>query len=136
MTLIKKATTAAIALATAGIISSMTVAPASAGFDICKKVHINLKNLTGAPIQLFDLDYWDFGSNRKRSENISNRVLAHGASYRVTRNLEGVNNAKTFIRVQFRKLKSNGKWNRSQWWNADSSTSTCRRGKSFIIRFR
>lgn len=136
MTLITKTKTATIALATAAMISGMAATPATAGFDICKKVNISFTNMTGAPIQIFDLDYWDFGSNRKRSENFSNRVLAHGATHRVRRNLEGVNNAKTFIRVQFRKLKSNGKWNRSQWWNADSKTATCRRGKSFSIRFR
>ncbi|HFC04154.1 MAG TPA: hypothetical protein ENJ55_00495 [Rhizobiales bacterium] len=136
MKLFTKATLAAAALATAGMMSLTTATPVMAKPDICKKVKIKITNLTGAPIQVFDLDYWDFGSNRKRSENISNRVLANGDSYKYTRNLEGVNNAKTFVRVQFRKLKRNGKWKLTRWWNADSATSVCTRGKTYTIRFR
>ncbi|WP_428643749.1 hypothetical protein [Roseibium sp.] len=136
MRLISKSATAAAILAVAGVASLAAVAPASAGFDICKKVNITVKNNTGQPIQLFDLDYRDLGSNRWRSENISNRVIPNGGSYSVKRNLEGVNNANTYVRVQFRKLKSNGRWDHSKYWYADSNTSLCRRGASYRIVFR
>lgn len=136
MKLFAKTATAAAMLAVAGAASLSVTAPASAGFDICKKVHISIKNNTGGPIQLYDFDYRDFGSNRWRSENTPNRVIRNGGSFSVTRNLEGVNNAKTFVRVQFRKLKSNGKWDRSKSWYADSATSVCTRGKSYRIVFR
>ncbi|MBD1549258.1 hypothetical protein [Roseibium aggregatum] len=131
-----KTATAAAMLAVAGAASLSLTGQASAGFDICKKVHITVQNNTGGPIQLFDLDYRDFGSNRWRSENTPNRVIRNGGSFSVTRNLEGVNNAKTYVRVQFRKLKSNGKWDHSKYWYADSGTSICSRGQSYRIVFR
>jgi hypothetical protein len=137
MNLIAKTAAAATVVAVAGMASLSGMNDAHAiSFDICKKVKITVKNNTGKPIQLFDLDYKDFGSDRMRSENISNRVIANGGTYSVKRNLEGVKNAKTFVRVQFRKLKSNGKWNRSQYWYADSSTAVCTKGKKFRIVFR
>ncbi|AQQ05708.1 hypothetical protein B0E33_20825 [Roseibium algicola] len=136
MKALAKTAAAASVLAIAGVASLGAVTPAAALFDICKKVNITVKNNTGQPIQLYDLDYRDLGSNRWRSENISNRVIAHGGTYKVTRNLEGVNNASTFVRVQFRKLKSNGRWNLLKTWYADSSTSVCRKGASYRIVFR
>ena len=136
MSLFAKTAAAAAVLAVAGIASVAPINEAAAGFDICKKVKITVQNSTGAPIRLYDLDYRDLGSNRWRSENISNRVIPNGGSYSVKRNLEGVNNAKTFVRVQFQKLKSNGKWNVLNTWYADSSTFTCSRGKKIRVNFR
>ncbi|WP_153770675.1 hypothetical protein [Labrenzia sp. CE80] len=131
--------TAAAAAAVCAIAGLATVAPmneAEAAFDRCKDVKISVKNSTGAPIQVYDLDYRDLGSNRWRSENISNRVISDGGSYKWKRTLEGVNNAKTFIRVQFRKLKSNGKWDRLNTWYANSKTVTCKKGKTIKVNFR
>ncbi len=136
MRLVSRSATAAAFLAMAGVATLAAVAPASAGFDICKKVSITVKNNTGQPIQLFDLDYRDLGSNRWRSENISNKVIPNGGSHTEVRNLEGVNNASTFVRVQFRKLKSNGRWDHSKYWYADSNSATCSRGASYRIVFR
>lgn len=135
MNLFAKLSSASLVLAVAGSVSMMSTTPAAALFDICKDVRITAVNQTGGTIQIFDFDYWDFGSNRKRSENISNVTIENGKSYTVTRNLEGVNNAKTKVRVQFRKLKSNGKWDYSQFWYADSPAATCSRGRSFRIVF-
>jgi hypothetical protein len=133
---VAKFSSAAVMLTMAGSVSMLSVTPAAALFDICKDVKITAVNNTGGTIKIFDFDYWDFGSNRKRSENISNVTIENGRSYTIRRNLEGVNNAKTFVRVQFRKLKSNGKWDNSSWWNADSGTKTCRKGSSYRITFR
>ena len=121
MKALAKTAAAASVLAIAGVASLGAVTPAAALFDICKKVNITVKNNTGQPIQLYDLDYRDLGSNRWRWVNIANRVIANGGTYSVTRNLEGVNNASTFVRVQFRKLKSNGRWNLLKTWYADST---------------
>ena len=125
-----------IAVAGAGALSAGTSTSAEAAFDICKKAKIKIVNQTGAPIKLFDIDYWDYGSNRKRSENISNRVLANGKSYTIQRNLEGVNNAMTHMIVQFHKLKSNGKWNYKYYWNAKGAKTMCTRGKTFKVVIR
>ena len=48
--------------------------------------------------------------DRKRSENISNRVIEKGKSYTWNRNLEKVKNTEIKIRAQYQTLKSNGKW--------------------------
>ncbi|MEP4033249.1 hypothetical protein [Roseibium polysiphoniae] len=136
MKLFATAAAAATVFAIAGIASVAPMNEAEAAFDRCKNVNISVQNNTGAPIQVYDLDYRDLGSNRWRSENISNRVISHGGSYKWKRNLEGVNNAKTYIRVQFRKLKSNGKWDRLKTWYANSNTVTCTKGKTFRISFR
>ncbi len=127
---------AAAVVAVAGIGSLSVMDEAHAAFDICKKVRISVKNNTGGPVKLFDLDYRDYGSNRKRSENISNRVIANGKSYSWTRNLEGVNNARTHITAQYSRLKSNGKWHVNKYWYANSAASTCKRGKSYQIVLR
>ncbi|MCP4318765.1 MAG: hypothetical protein GY789_22915 [Hyphomicrobiales bacterium] len=137
MTLLAKTTAAAAsAIAVAGIMSFASVTPAAALFDVCKDVTIKITNQTGGPIQLYDLDYRDLGSNRWRSENISNRTIANGGTYRTKLNLEGVNRASTFVRVQFRKLKSNGKWDLLNNWYFDSQTATCKRGKTYAVTFR
>ncbi|MBN9671022.1 hypothetical protein [Roseibium aggregatum] len=131
-----KTAAAAGFVAVAGLASLSSPNEAHAMFDICKKVNITVQNQTGAPIQLFDLDYHDYGSNRKRSENITNRVIPNGGSYSWQRNLEGVNNAKTYIRAQFRKLKSNGRWDLGRYWWQNSATSVCSRGKSYRVVLR
>lgn len=136
MKLIAKTFAAAAVLAVAGIATVSTMEQAHAGFDICKKVKITVKNKTGGPIKLFDLDYKDFGSGRMRSENISNRVIPHGGSYSWKRNLEGVNNAKTYIEAQFTKLKSNGKWDLKHYWWQNSATKVCSKGKRYTVTLR
>lgn len=123
-------------LAVAGSLSLASVTPAAAAFDRCKNVSVTVTNMTGGPVQLFDVDYWDYGSNRKRSKNVRNLVLGHGDSRRMNLTLNGVNNARTYLTVQYRKLKSNGRWNLTQWWNARSNTALCRRGTRFSIRFQ
>lgn len=127
-------TAIASTLAIGTLFAVMPAAPASAAlFDVCKDVRITVKNMTGTSVQLFDIDYIDMGTGRKRSENISNRILVDGDSYTFTRNLEGVNNAETILRIQVRKLKANKKWDLSQWWNYDSPKVMCRKGKRFTI---
>ena len=136
MKMIAKTATAAAIVALGGMASLTGTEEAHAGFDICKKVKITVKNSTGGPVKLFDLDYYDFGSSRKRSENISNRVIPNGGSYSWKRNLEGVNNAKTYVRAQYTRLKSNGRWDNARYWWSNSNTSVCSRGESFRIVLR
>lgn len=133
MKMIAKTIAAAAVVAVTGVASISAMDEAHAAFDICKKVKITVQNKTGAPIKLFDLDYKDFGSGRMRSENISNRVIPNGGSYTWKRNLEGVNNAKTFVRAQYSKLKSNGKWDLRYYWWQNSSTRVCSKGKRYKV---
>ena len=133
---IAKTAAAAAIVALGGVASLAGIQEAHAGFDICKKVKITVKNSTGGPVKLFDLDYHDYGSNRKRSENIKNRVIPNGGSYSWKRNLEGVNNAKTNVRAQYTRLKSNGRWDNARYWWSDSGASICSRGKSYRIVLR
>ncbi len=135
MTMIGTKTAFVAALAVAGAMTSQSLQPAHAAFDICKDARITVTNNTGAPVQVFDLDYIDTRIDRKRSENISNRVLKNGASYTWERNLEGVKDTKIKIRAQYRKLKSNGKW-RLKTYNKHSSTKKCTGDTTYSITLR
>eukprot|EP00903_Cladosiphon_okamuranus_P003222 g3220.t1 len=94
------------ALAVTGVFATQAIQPAEAGWDICKDVRIKVVNKTNNPIKLVDLDYIDMRIDRKRSENISNRVIKKGKSYTWERNLEKVKNAKIKIRAQYQTLKN------------------------------
>ncbi|MEL7108994.1 MAG: hypothetical protein AAGJ68_06760 [Pseudomonadota bacterium] len=98
------------ALAVTGVFATQAIQPAEAGWDICKDVKIKVVNKTKNPIRIVDLDYIDMRIDRKRSENISNRVIKKGKHYTWERNLEKVKNAKIKIRAQYQTLKGNGKW--------------------------
>ncbi|MEM7327564.1 MAG: hypothetical protein AAF437_02420 [Pseudomonadota bacterium] len=119
-------------IAMTGAIATQAAQPASADWDICKNVRIKVVNNTSKPIKLVDLDYIDMRIDRKRSENISNRVIQKGKSYTWTRNLEKVKNAKVKIRAQYQTLKSNGKW---KWKpkNKHSVVKKCSGSPSFTI---
>ena len=120
------------AIAVTGALATQATQPAEAGWDICKDVRIKIVNKTKNPINLVDLDYIDMRIDRKRSENISNRVIKRGKSYTWKRNLEKVKNADIKIRAQYQTLKGNGKW---KWKpkNKLSSTKKCSGSPSFII---
>lgn len=119
-------------IAISGAIATQATQPASADWDICKDVRITVVNKSKNPIKLVDLDYIDMRIDRKRSENISNRVIKRGKSYTWTRNLEKVKNANVKIRAQYQTLKSNGKW---KWKpkNKYSVVKKCSGSPSFTI---
>ncbi|MEL7033605.1 MAG: hypothetical protein AAGL97_07120 [Pseudomonadota bacterium] len=120
------------ALAVTGVLATQATQPAQADWDICKDVRIKVVNKTNKSIKLVDLDYIDMRINRKRSENISNRVIEKDQSYTWTRNLEKVKNTKIKIRAQYQTLKSNGKW---KWKpkNKLSAEKKCSGSPSFTI---
>lgn len=120
------------ALAVTGVLATQATQPAKADWDICKDVRIKVVNKTNKSIKLVDLDYIDMRINRKRSENISNRVIEKDQSYTWTRNLEKVKNTKIKIRAQYQTLKSNGKWK----WKPKNKLSVekkCSGSPSFTI---
>lgn len=123
------------ALAVTGVFVTQANQAAQADWDICKKVRIKVVNKTNKAIKLVDLDYIDMRIDRKRSENISNRVIGKGKSYTWTRNLEKVKNTDIKIRAQYQTLKSNGKW---KWKpkNKLSSTKKCSGSPSFTINIK
>lgn len=123
------------AVAITGIMATQATQPAQADWDICKDVRIKVVNKTNKSIKLVDLDYIDMRIDRKRSENISNRVIEKGKSYTWTRNLEKVKNTNIKIRAQYQTLKSNGKW---KWKpkNKLSSEKKCSGAPSFTINIK
>ncbi|MCR9271203.1 MAG: hypothetical protein NXH72_14515 [Hyphomonadaceae bacterium] len=120
------------ALAVTGVFVTQANQPAQADWDICKNVRIKVVNKTNKSIRLVDLDYIDMRIDRKRSENISNRVIEKGKSYTWNRNLEKVKNTEIKIRAQYQTLKSNGKW---KWKpkNKLSAKKKCSGSPSFTI---
>ena len=132
MTIKFKAAALATVIAIGGAMAGMSPNHAEAALDICKDVKITVFNKTGAPVKVFDLDYIDTRIDRKRSENITNRVIPAGGHYSWERNLEGVKNTVIKLRTQHKELNSKGRW-RVKWVNTLSSPKKCAKGTSFTI---
>ena len=132
MTITFKAAALATVVAIGGAMAGMSPNQAEAALDICKDVQIRVINNTGAPVKVFDLDYIDTRIDRKRSENITNRVIPAGGSYFWKRNLEGVKNTVVKLRTQHKELNSKGRW-KVRWVNTLSKPQRCTRGASFTI---
>ncbi len=122
--------TTAKALLIAGLLAAAGSANAW-GLDICSKVKLDIKNNAGETIQIYDIDYYDYGSSVWRSEPTVNRVLNNGGSWQDTRNLEDVENASTKLRVKYRKLNSKNRWDGR--YTATSSKVTCTKGKRISV---
>ena len=116
-TFAKAALTAATFAATATTASAW-------GFDICEDVTMRLHNNTGEAIEVYDLDYYDYGQSIWRSEPLEDRVIQDGYYFTFTRNLEDVENAQTLLRFRYRATDSQGRW--TSGYVAQSNSFTCR----------
>ncbi len=125
-TFAKAALTAAVFAATATTASAW-------GFDICEDVTMRLHNYSGEAIQIYDVDYYDYGQSVWRSEPFENRVIQDGYYFSFTRNLEDVENAQTRIRFRYR-TTSGGRWTGS--YTAQGSSFTCRHNATVDVRLR
>lgn len=123
-------TTARALFATAALLTAASGAQAF-GFDICEDVTIKVVNNSGEPIQVYDINYYDYGQSLWRSEPTPNRVIAHGASWSDERNLEDVEDASTRVNIKYRTLGSNGRWKDKH--SAKSSKFTCNEGDRVTI---
>lgn len=124
---------AAAALVSAVCLSFSVSTPAEAAFNICKNVRLHVDNKSSKTVRLFDIDYYDYAKRKWRSEPIRDFIMQPGAKFRRTHNLEKVNRTETKIRVKYRTLKSNGRWNNAQYWYYDSPKKVCRNGSKFKI---
>ena len=112
-----------------------TASSASAwGFDICEDVTMRFHNNTGAAIQIYDVDYYDYGQGIWRSEPFENRVIQDGYYFSFTRNLEDVENADTLLRVRYRTTNGSGQWRGNH--RAQSNTFTCRHNSTANVYIR
>jgi len=121
-----------IAAAILGGASAMTTTAANAS-EHCKKVYIEAINNTGKAIKIIDLDYYDYGSKKWRSEPTKNRVVYPGQSWSWRSRLEKVGGEKTRIRVEYRTAtgKRINKWSKVQ--SKKSSKATCSRGSAYTV---
>lgn len=124
---------AAATLITATFMSLSATAPAEAAFNICKNVKLHVDNKSTKTVRLFDIDYYDYAKRKWRSEPIRDYIMQPGAEFRRTHNLEKVNRTETKIRVKYRTLKSNGRWNNIQYWYYDSDKKVCKTGSKFKV---
>ncbi len=119
-------TTAKIALTLSTLAFAGT---AQAGFfDICKDIEIKLVNNLDEKVEVFDIDYYDPGTERWASEPFKNRVLSPGQSYTFERNLEGVKGTRSQIRAQYHKKDQQGKYVGD--WRSWSKRKECKSGKT------
>ena len=123
----------AAAIISAASMSMTAPAPAEAAFNICKKVKLHVDNKSKKTVRLFDIDYYDYAKSKWRSEPIRDFIMQPGAKYRVTRNLEKVNRTQTKIRVKYRTLKSNGRWDNAKYWYYDSPVKVCKHRTTFKV---
>lgn len=101
-------------------------------FDSCKDVTIVVRNHTGEEVRIYDLDYYDYAVGIWRSEPLNNFNLRGGKSKFIERNLGSVNQARTQIRIQYRKLDSDGEYRiKTEDW---SSSGVCSKGKTFEVK--
>ena len=127
--------TTVIAIGAAILLSTFATTPAFA--KACKKVHLEVKNATGAPIKIVDLDYWDSESEKWRSEPVRNVKINDNRTWQATRNLERVNGQPVKIRVEYKKQK----WSKllKKWvWKAKKSkyysgSKHCTRNTEFVM---
>lgn len=88
--------------------SAITQSPASAlAFgESCKRVFVQVENVSGLKIKIIDLDYFDYGGNGKwRSEPTPNEVVNSGLTWSATRTLGWVGAERTKIRIKYRIVK-------------------------------
>lgn len=123
-------TFAKAALAAAAFAATATSAGAF-GFDICEDVTVIFTNMTDEPVEIYDIDYYDYGQSMWRSEPISNSTVLPDAEYVMNRNLEDVEDADTRIRIQVRMLDENGRF--TERYYVDSDRFTCRHGQTIEI---
>jgi len=123
-------TFAKAALAAATFAATATTASAW-GFDICEDVTVIFTNMAEEPVEIYDIDYYDFGQSMWRSEPISNSTILPGEDYVMNRNLEDVEDANTKIRVQVRLLDDNGRF--TERYYVESEVFTCRHGQTIEI---
>ena len=100
----------------------------------CKRVYIEAINKTGKTIKVIDIDYYDYGAKRWRTEMVKNRILRSGESWSWRKNLEGVNAEETRVRIEYRTKKRGRKvfvWSKVK--RTRSAKKTCARGSSFAI---
>ena len=91
---------AVLAISAIVLLSTFGAAPAMA--KACKNVHIEVKNVSGKSITVYDLDYWDSESEKWRSEPVKNTPIRNNRTWQINRNLERVNGQSVKVRVQYK----------------------------------
>lgn len=125
--------TLAKAVLTAAALAATATTANAWGFDICEDVTMRLHNYSGEAIQIYDVDYYDYGQSVWRSEPFENRVIQDGYYFSFTRNLEDVENAQTRIRFRYR-TTSGGRWTGN--YTAQGNSFTCRHNATVDVRLR
>ena len=115
------------------MLAASVIAPSPASARSCHDANIVVINRTGAPIEVYDIDYFDDSQARWRSERIRDRVIGHGQSWVFERKLEGVGGEHTYMKVEYRKPR-NGRFRGR--FDAYSDPSTCYRGSTYRVVIR
>ena len=100
-------TVAMLAISVSGAVVALPGA-AHAAKDTCEGATIIARNRVGQQIRIIDIDWYDYGKQKWRSQPLQNFHLQAGKSKFFTYNLKRVNEAYTKIRVVYRKLDNRG----------------------------
>lgn len=105
----------------------------------CRNVYVKVNNTTGEPINVIGLQYSNINARTSlgdwKVELTPNQEIPNGQPYQTTRNLEGVNNLPTQIKIRYRTLSRITNNGRKVWsfkvYEAISSEQICTRGQIY-----
>ena len=118
---------------------SPTLAQESNRGRTCRDVYVKVNNTRGEPINVIGLQYSNINARTSlgdwKVELTPNQEIPNGQPYQRTRNLEGVNNLPTRIKIRYRTLRRTTATGRKLWsykvYEAISSEQTCTRGQVY-----
>jgi len=118
---------------------SPTLAQESNRGRTCRDVYVKVNNTRGEPINVIGLQYSNINARTSlgdwKVELTPNQEIPNGQPYQRTRNLEGVNNLPTRIKIRYRTLRRTTRSGRNLWsfkvHEAISSEQTCTRGQVY-----
>lgn len=102
------------------------------GFNICEDVTIKVENNLSGPIEIYDIDYYDYAKKLWRSEPTSNETVSPHSTWSKERNLEKVEGARTRIRVKYRTFDDQYQFKVKD--SAKSSKAVCDKGDTFTVK--
>ena len=114
----------------ASVLAGTGTSASAFGFDICEDVTMRLHNNSGQAVQVYDLDYYDYGQSLWRSEPVPDHIIQDGYYFTFTQNLEDVENAQTLLRFRYR-VTQGGRW--SGGYTVQGNTFTCRHNSTVNV---
>lgn len=116
-----------IKMAMVGVVAAVAMSPMAAAAKTCWNVKFTITNNSSDPVSLRMIYFVD-KANKPRKENVPNKELLPGQSYKVTSTLRKVGGEKFKTQVSYKALIPR-KNNKSAKWSSTRRTSLKSQGK-------